>query len=78
MDALLDEPDAFTLLAMFQRWHGNRPHFAIAPRAMSAAGSPPWHRTRIERARDLLLHRGFIVELAEPRRKRTGLYRLAE
>ena len=80
MDALLDEPEALTLLLMFQRWHGHRPRFAIAPTAMSAAGAPPWHRTRIERARDVLLQRGFLVELAEPSkaRRRSGLYGLAE
>lgn len=78
MDALIDQPEAYALFLLLERWHGHRKSFAIAPRAMSAAKNPPWHRSRIERARDVLLQRGFIVELAEPRRKRTGLYRLPE
>lgn len=78
MDDLIDQPAAFTLFQMFQRWHSRRPTFAIAPRAMSEAGSPPWSRHRIERARDVLLERGFIEEVAAPdaRRRKTGLYRL--
>ncbi|MFC5737723.1 bifunctional DNA primase/polymerase [Sinirhodobacter huangdaonensis] len=80
MDALLDEPEAFTLLQYFKRWHSNRPSFAIAPRAMSEAKSPPWPRRRIENARDVLLQRGFLVEINEPSkgRKLAGRYRLAE
>lgn len=78
MDALLDEPDAFVLLHYFQRWHGNRPSFAIAPTAMSEAGSPPWSRHRIGKARDVLLERGFIEQLAAPiRGRRSGRYRLS-
>lgn len=78
MDNLLDQPEAYTLLQLFQRWHGNRVGFAIAPTAMSRAGSPPWHRTRIERARDVLLERGFIAELTPPdsRARKSGRYRL--
>jgi hypothetical protein len=78
MDELVDDPEAFTLYLMFKRWHSNRQHFAIAPTAMSEAGSPPWHRTRIARARDVLLDRGFIVELSAPdkRLRKSGLYRL--
>ena len=79
MDDLIDHPEAFTLLQMFQRWHSNRASFAIAPRAMSEAGSPPWSRHRIAAARDVLLERGFIEELAAPDklRRKSGLYRLA-
>ncbi|MDO5613634.1 MAG: bifunctional DNA primase/polymerase [Paracoccus sp. (in: a-proteobacteria)] len=78
MDALIDAPDALVLLQMFQRWHGNRPSFAIAPRAMSEAGSPPWPWKKIVAARDVLLERGFIVEVSAPERgKRAGRYRLA-
>jgi hypothetical protein len=78
MDGLLDHPEAYTLLQMFLRWHGNRQSFAIAPTAMSEAGSPPWPRRRIERARDILLQRGFIEELAAPiRGKKSGQYRLS-
>jgi hypothetical protein len=78
MDDLLDHPEAYTLLQMFLRWHGNRQSFAIAPTAMSEAGSPPWPRRRIERARDILLQRGFIEELAAPiRGKKSGQYRLS-
>ncbi len=79
MDDLLDQPEAFTLLQMFQRWHSNRQSFAIAPTAMSAAGSPPWPRRRIENARDVLLQRGFVEELAAPiRGRKSGLYRLSD
>lgn len=79
MDRLLDQPDAYTLLQFFCRWHSHRPFFAIAPTAMSEAGSPPWPRRRIERARDVLLQRGFIEELAAPQKgKAPGQYRLVE
>ena len=80
MDKLLDEPEAFTLLLLFQRWHGRRSRFAIAPAAMAEAKNPPWHRSRIERARDVLIERGYLVELVEPSRgrKRAGVYRLPE
>ncbi|MCV2871589.1 bifunctional DNA primase/polymerase [Defluviimonas sp. WL0050] len=79
MDALIDRPEAFTLYQMLVRWHSGRQSFAIAPRAMSEAGSPPWSRHRIESARDVLLERGFLEELAEPSRirRKAGLYRLA-
>lgn len=79
MDDLIDQPEAYALYLMFQRWHGHRSHFAIAPRAMSAAGSPPWHFSRIIRARDVLLDRGKIVEIVAPARgKHPGQYRFAE
>ena len=76
MDALIDRPEAYTLYQMLQRWHCNRPHFRIAPTAMAEAGSPPWSRHKIDRARDVLLERGFIDELAAPdrRRRKAGLY----
>ncbi|MDU8946117.1 bifunctional DNA primase/polymerase [Ovoidimarina sediminis] len=77
MDALIDEPDALVLLQYFRRWHSNRPAFAIAPRAMSEAGSPPWHWTRIVKARDILLERRFLEELSAPiRGHKAGRYRL--
>lgn len=78
MDELLDQPDAYTLLEFLARWHANRPSFAIAPTAMSAAGSPPWPRRRIERARDVLVERGFLEVLAQPdrRNRKAGEYRL--
>lgn len=79
MDDLIDQPEAYALYLMFQRWHGHRSHFAIAPRAMSAAGSPPWHFSRIIRARDVLLDRGKIVEIVAPAQgKHPGQYRFAE
>lgn len=78
MDTLIDHPEAFALYQFFQRWHGSRSSFAIAPTAMSAAGSPPWPRRRIERARDVLLERGYLEELAAPAKleRKSGLYRL--
>lgn len=77
MDALIDQPEAYALYQMFMRWHCNRPFFAIAPRAMSEAGSPPWSRHKIANARDVLLERGFIEQLVEPQRGRNpGQYRL--
>lgn len=77
-DQLADAPDAFFLLAMFRRWHSSRPSFAIAPSAMSEAHNPPWHRTRIAKARDVLLERGALVEISPPVRGRApGRYRLA-
>jgi len=77
MDHLFDNPDAYMLRAMFERFHGHRPDFFIAPRAMSAAGSPPWHFTRIEKARDLLIERGFLKEIEPPGQGRNpGRYRL--
>ena len=42
MDELIDEPQVYMLLQMFQRLHGNRRKFAIAPLAMSETGAPPW------------------------------------
>jgi hypothetical protein len=79
MDRLLDQPDAYTLLQFLRRWHSQRPFFAIAPTRMSEAGSPPWPRRRIERARDVLLQRGFLEELAAPQKgKRPGQYRLVD
>jgi hypothetical protein len=78
MDGLIDQPEAFMLYSMFHRWHANRSSFVIAPRAMSSAGSPPWHYTRIERARDILLDRLFLEEVVAPRRgKNPGHYKLA-
>lgn len=78
MDQLFDHPEAYTLFQMFRRWHAGRSSFAISPRAMSEAGSPPWSRHKIERARDLLLERGFIEELASPDkfRRKSGRYKL--
>jgi hypothetical protein len=77
MDSLIDRPEAFTLLQLFARWHSNKTSFAIAPTSMSAAGTPPWPRRRIEKARDVLLHRGFLKELSPPKRgKKAGRYRL--
>jgi hypothetical protein len=78
MDELIDQPEAYALLQIFRRWHGNRASFAIAPRAMSEAGSPPWSRHKIERAREVLMERGFIEELAAPdkTRRKSGRYRL--
>jgi hypothetical protein len=78
MDTLLDQPEAFTLYQLFLRWHSNRRLFAISPRAMSESGSPPWPRGKIERARDVLLERGFIEEVLAPNAKRrtAGRYRL--
>lgn len=78
MDNLIDQPEALTLYLLFQRWHSSRLHFAIAPTAMSAAGSPPWPRRRIEGARDVLLERGYIEELRTPDKsgRKCGLYRL--
>lgn len=79
MDELLDCPEAYTLLQMFIRWHGPRKSFAIAPTAMSQSGSPGWPRGRIERARDVLLERGFIEELKAPRQgANPGFYRLLQ
>lgn len=78
MDKLQDAPDAFFLLSIFERYHRARADFAISPAAMSKAGNPPWHYTRIGRARDVLVERGFLVEVAAPERgrKRAGVYRL--
>ncbi len=80
MDELIDQPEALTLYQVFLRWHSNRPSFAIAPRAMSEAGSPPWSRHKIAHARDVLLARGFIEELEAPEkgRKKSGRYRLSD
>lgn len=77
MDTLINHPDAFMLYHVFRRWHGNRT-FAIAPTAMSAAGNPPWHRSRIERARDVLREIGLLEELKSPTKskRKSGLYRL--
>lgn len=78
MDALSDQPEAHYLLLMFRRWHRSRSDFAIAPTAMSKAGSPPWHYTRIIRARDVLLDRGHLIEVTPPRRGiSAGRYRLS-
>lgn len=77
MDDLIDQPDAYFLYQYLRRWHSNRPSFAIAPTAMSKAGSPPWHYTRTVRARDVLLERDHIEEIAPPVRGKTaGRYRL--
>lgn len=77
MDDLIDQPEAWALYMMFKRWHSNRPCFAIAPAAMSKAGSPPWHRSRIERARDILLERGHLYQISAPvRGVRPGWYSL--
>lgn len=80
MDTLFDAPDAYMLLSYLRRWHSGRPSFAIAPRAMNAAGSPPWSRRRIAAARDVLVARGYLEELEAPdkRRRKVGRYRLAE
>lgn len=49
-DNLIDQFEAWALFMMFRRLHDNRLSFAIAPTAMSKAGSPPWHRSRVARA----------------------------
>lgn len=78
MDRLQDAPDAFFLLSIFERYHRARHAFTIAPAAMSKAGNPPWHRSRIERGRDVLVERGFLEVVAGPdaRRRLAGRYRL--
>ncbi len=78
MDELIDEPQAYMLLQMFQCLHCNRPCFAIAPRAMSENGAPPWPRRQIARARNVLLDRGYLLEISPPDagRGRAGRYRL--
>ena len=78
MDDLKDDPDAFFLLHLFRRYHANRASFAISPSAMSRAQNPPWGREKIERARETLVERGYLVQLCKPSRGRrnAGLYRL--
>ena len=77
MDELFDVPEALVLYQLFVRWHSGRTSFAIAPRAMAEAGNPPWPWKRIVSARDVLLERGFLEEVAAPRRGvRAGRYRL--
>lgn len=77
MDQLSDAPDGFYLLSMFRRFHSNRGEFVIAPAAMSKAGAPPWHVSRIRRARDALLERGFLEQISAPQRGgKPGQYRL--
>ena len=78
IDDLSDEPTAFFLLELFERYHRNRGEFSISPAAMSAAGNPPWDKGRIARARDILIERGFIEVLVAPdrRKRRPGRYRL--
>lgn len=79
LDALIDAPDAFVLLSQFRRYHSYRPRFAISPTRMQEAGQPPWSRQRIERARDTLLERGYLVTVRPPSRGagQVGVYRLA-
>lgn len=77
MDVLRDAPDAFYLLSLFERFHRSKRAFFIAPRALGA--SLGWRYSRVELARDVLLSRGFIEEVAAPRRgKGPGSYRLKE
>lgn len=80
MDDLNGESDAFYLLSLFYRYHSRRDVFAIAPRAMSDASDPPWHRSRIARARDVLVERGYlqVVEQPDKARRRAGRYRLTD
>ncbi|WP_353428919.1 bifunctional DNA primase/polymerase [Paracoccus denitrificans] len=80
MDDLLHEhPEAYALYDYLHRWHHSRPFFAIAPRAMSEAGSPAWPRRKIERARDVLLEKGYVVEIVPPRRGvSAGQYRFSD
>lgn len=80
MDDLLHEyPEAYGFYEYLRRWHSSRPFFAIAPRAMSEAGSPAWPRRKIERARDVLLDRGYIIEIVPPRRGiSAGRYRFPD
>lgn len=78
MDDLIDHPDAFLLLQLLERYHGKGIAFAIAPTAMSKNRNPPWDRSRIERARDILVERGYLEILSPPnaRRRVAGRYRL--
>lgn len=78
-ELLMDEPLAHGLYVLLQRWHRNRQAFNLAPRAMSDAGNPAWPRRQIEHARDVLLDRGFLVELAPPSKakRQSGLYSLS-
>ena len=78
MDDLSNAPDAFWLLNLFERYHRNKRAFAIAPAAMSRSRNPPWHKSRITRARDILIERGFLEIVTPPnaRKRATGRYRL--
>ncbi|RJL02365.1 bifunctional DNA primase/polymerase [Paracoccus siganidrum] len=77
-DLIHNHGDAYCLYQYLWRWHSNRPTFAIAPKAMSDVGSPAWHRTRIARARDVLLEHGHIEEVSPPiRGHRAGRYRFS-
>ena len=78
MDDLNDETDAFWLLHLFRRYHRNKPSFHIKPDAMSLARNPPWGRRRIERARDVLVERGYVEVVKSPSAlaRSPGLYRL--
>ena len=78
LDDLNNETDAYWLLDMLSRYHRNKKAFAIAPAAMSDAGNPPWHKTRIVRARDILIERGYLKVFAPPnaRARKAGLYYL--
>lgn len=79
LDALIDYPDAFALLAILRRWHSNRESFRIAPTAMSKAKHPPWCRKRIEKARDVLVDRRLLRVVSPPRQgsRNAGVYALA-
>lgn len=78
IDDLMDEPDAFVLLQIFQRYHAKKRAFNISPTAMAREKNPPWHRSRIEHARDVLIARGYLAVVREPDalRRLASVYRL--
>ena len=78
VDDLIDEPAAFSLLQIFQRYHSRKSVFRISPTAMAQQKNPPWHRSRIEHARDVLVERGYltVVRAPDPLRRLAGVYQL--
>ena len=78
LNTLIDCPDAYTLLPWLRRMHAGRQEFSIAPRAMSETQALPWPRRKIERARDVLVERGFLEIVRAPSKTNAsaGVYRI--
>lgn len=67
LNVLKENPDALTLRAVLQAAHEPRVEpFAVCPKAMARNDViPGWGRRRYAKARDWLVHRGFLIVVHE-------------
>jgi hypothetical protein len=66
-DQLLDAPDAVVLLQLLHRYHHAREVFAVSPTGMAGKTLPGWSVQKVRRARDVLVDRGYLVNVHQGR-----------